>query len=82
MQTKTITLTIRVRALEHHVLADALAGDVERVLVEKHKVASARATSAKVNGREALASPRKRKDAKYTRELVAEDRRGYPKGFK
>ena len=82
MQTRTITVTIRVRALEHSVLADALAGDVERVLVEKHKVISARATSAKVNGRESLASPRQRRNAKYTRELVAEDRRGHPKGFK
>lgn len=55
LKTKTITLKIRVRAEEHNVLADALAGDVEKILREHHKVTGARATSAKVNGREMLA---------------------------
>lgn len=42
LRTKTITLKIRVRAEEHNVLADALAGDVEKILREYHKVSAAR----------------------------------------
>jgi hypothetical protein len=41
LKTKTITLKIHVRAEEHNVLADALAGDVEKILREHHKVVSA-----------------------------------------